>query len=153
MRTPEFIAQGQSKTSPINKYHHLGDGASGFRIDPHKVTSQNGLSHSSSMIHPSAVGSWNKAGSTRNIGELRTQNSLNPQAANTSYKKDDRALNKDRALVKNQLFLPTFPYSNYYCYYHHHFLIRSSESSIHTLNEKRNPIHEFLGYNKTNENY
>ena len=99
MRTPEFIAQGQSKTSTINKYHHLGDGASGFRIDPHKVTSQNGLSHSSSMIHPSAVGSWNKAGSTKNSGELRTQNSLKPQAANTSYKKDDRASNKDPASV------------------------------------------------------
>ncbi|XWS21953.1 hypothetical protein CRYUN_Cryun30bG0102200 [Craigia yunnanensis] len=95
--TPEFIAQGQSKTSTCHKYDHLEDGASAFRIDPHKVTSQNGLSHLSSMIHPSAVGSWNKAGSTRNIGELRTQNSLNPQAANTSYKKDDRTSNKDPA--------------------------------------------------------
>ncbi|XVF73945.1 hypothetical protein PTKIN_Ptkin13bG0021700 [Pterospermum kingtungense] len=49
------------------------------------------------MIHPSAVGSWNKEGSTRNSCELRKQTSLKPQTANTSYKKDDRALNKDSA--------------------------------------------------------
>ncbi|XVF30161.1 hypothetical protein REPUB_Repub16aG0033200 [Reevesia pubescens] len=93
-RTPEFIAQGQSKATTSNKYEHIEDGASGF---PQNVTTQNGLSHSASVIHPSAVGSWNKAGSTRNSGNLRTQNSMKPQTANISYKKDDRALNKDPA--------------------------------------------------------
>ncbi|XVE60698.1 hypothetical protein DITRI_Ditri05aG0148800 [Diplodiscus trichospermus] len=96
VHTPEFIAQGQSKTSAYHKYDHLENGTSGFRIDPHKVTSQSGLSHSSSMIHPSAVGSWNKTGSTINSSKLR-KNSLKYQAANPADKKHDRALDKDAA--------------------------------------------------------
>ncbi|XVF73944.1 hypothetical protein PTKIN_Ptkin13bG0021600 [Pterospermum kingtungense] len=39
VQTPEFIAEGQSKTSTSHEYDNLDDGASGFRIDPHKVTS------------------------------------------------------------------------------------------------------------------
>ncbi|WRX30761.1 Protein kinase domain - like 10 [Theobroma cacao] len=96
--TPEFIAQGQSRTSTSPIYNHVEDGASGFRIDSHKVTSQNGLSHSSSMVHPSAVRSLNKAGSTQTSGELRTQNSLRPQADKTSHTKDDSASNKETGL-------------------------------------------------------
>lgn len=89
MPTPEFIAEVQPRTSSSRKHDNLEDGNSAFRMDPHKVTNlQNGLSHSSSMIHPSAVGSWNK----RNSGELRKQNSFKPQAA---Y----RAANKDLASV------------------------------------------------------
>ncbi|KAK6277018.1 hypothetical protein POUND7_017341 [Theobroma cacao] len=96
--TPEFIAQGQSRTSTSPIYNHVEDGASGFRIDSHKVTSQNGLSHSSSMVHPSAVRSLNKAGSTQTSGELRTRNSLRPQADKTSHTKDDSASNKETGL-------------------------------------------------------
>ncbi|OMO78983.1 hypothetical protein COLO4_24593 [Corchorus olitorius] len=84
-RTPEFIAPGQSMTSTSHNYNHVENGASGYRIDPHKVTSQNGLSHSSSMIHPRIVGSLNKAGSTKNCYDLRTQASLRTQAASTSH--------------------------------------------------------------------
>ncbi|XVF63388.1 hypothetical protein PTKIN_Ptkin09bG0083500 [Pterospermum kingtungense] len=96
--TPEFIPQGQPRASNSHKYDRLRleDGNTGFRVDPHKVTLQNGLSHSSSMIHPSAVGSWNKAGFAGKSGELRKQNSLKPQEANGYYKKDDTSI-KDPA--------------------------------------------------------
>ncbi|KAK8677690.1 hypothetical protein V6N13_143215 [Hibiscus sabdariffa] len=99
-RSPEFVAQGKSKPGTTLKYNHPC--ASAIRVDPCKVTSQNGLSHSSSMIHPSAVELWNKAGCTRNTGNFRKQNSMKPEAVDTYYKKDDRASNKDQASVYAQ---------------------------------------------------
>ncbi|XP_039041928.1 probable serine/threonine-protein kinase At1g09600 [Hibiscus syriacus] len=97
VRLPELIAQGQSKPGTTLKYDHPS--ASAIRIDPCKVASQNGFSHSSSMIHPSAVELLNKAGCTRNTRNFRKQNSMKPQAVNTSYKQDDGASNKDQASV------------------------------------------------------
>ncbi|MBA0837351.1 hypothetical protein Goarm_009516 [Gossypium armourianum] len=94
-RSPEFIAKGQSKPGATHKYDH----PSASVLDPCKVNLQNGISSSSSMIHPSAVDSWNKTGGTRNISELRKQNTMKPQVANTCYTKYDRASNKDQASV------------------------------------------------------
>ncbi|KAE8701874.1 putative serine/threonine-protein kinase [Hibiscus syriacus] len=52
VHSPEFIAQGPSKPVTTLKYDHPS--ASAIGVDPCKVTSQNGLTRSSSMIHPSA---------------------------------------------------------------------------------------------------
>ncbi|KAE8684441.1 putative serine/threonine-protein kinase [Hibiscus syriacus] len=97
VRLPEFIAHGQSKPGTTLKYDHPS--VSAIRVDPCKVTSQNGLSHSSSMIHPSAAELLNKAVCTRNTSNFRKQKSMKPQAVNTSYNQDDRASNKDQASV------------------------------------------------------
>ncbi|KAK8568816.1 hypothetical protein V6N13_106699 [Hibiscus sabdariffa] len=84
MRTPEFIAQGQSKARIAN----IESGASGFRIDPHKVALQNGLSQSTSMIHPTAVGTWNKEGPA-------LKQTIMPRETEPSDNKEDTATNKD----------------------------------------------------------
>ncbi|GKU87603.1 hypothetical protein SLEP1_g1975 [Rubroshorea leprosula] len=52
--TPEFIAQGQPITSTSREYDYNAP------IDPSRGAVQNGYSHSTSMIHPRAVGVWNK---------------------------------------------------------------------------------------------
>ncbi|XP_039006237.1 probable serine/threonine-protein kinase At1g09600 [Hibiscus syriacus] len=82
VRTPEFIAQGQSKT----RIAHIESGASGFQIDSRKVALQNGLSQSTSMIHPSAAATWNKAGPT-------LKESLMPQETEASDNKEDTTNN------------------------------------------------------------
>lgn len=118
VRSPEFIAKGHSKPGTTHKYDH----PSASVLNPCKVKLQNGISSSSSMIHPSAVDSWNKAGGTRNISEFRKQNTMKPQVASTYNKKDDRASNKDQASVSYQLFLTT----SYHHHHHHRIVFRSS---------------------------
>ncbi|XP_038692884.1 probable serine/threonine-protein kinase At1g09600 [Tripterygium wilfordii] len=100
--TPEFIAQGQPKTtSSSHKYDLQQDSGSGFRIEPPRGSLQNGYSHSNSMIHPSVVGSsWNKSvGSGRSNAELKAHRYQMPQAAvdlsASSLNKDDRLFVKD----------------------------------------------------------
>ncbi|KAE8691299.1 putative serine/threonine-protein kinase [Hibiscus syriacus] len=84
VRTPEFIAQGQSKT----RIARIESGAAGFWIDPHKVALQNGLSQYTSMIHPSAAATWNKAGPT-------LKESIMPQETKASDRKEDKTSNND----------------------------------------------------------
>ncbi|KAF8411919.1 hypothetical protein HHK36_004477 [Tetracentron sinense] len=87
--------QGQSKPkSNSEKYNPQEDGGSGFPMEPPRGTTQNGFSHSGSLIHPSAygssrnkkvkedetlVGSGRAFGSSRDVSELRTQRSHMPQ--------------------------------------------------------------------------
>lgn len=108
--TPEFIPQGQPKTTSSSyKYDIQEDAGSGFPIEPPRGAKQNGFSHSNSMIHPCAAGSsLNKnVGNARNNVELRTQKSHMPQAtvdmSNSSLKKNETAHGKDSSVVKNQL--------------------------------------------------
>ncbi|KAF3447404.1 hypothetical protein FNV43_RR12590 [Rhamnella rubrinervis] len=106
--TPEFTAQGdvslqeQSNATTIrHKYIPQEDGGSGFLIEPPKVARPNGYSHSSSMVHPAAVGSsWSKTGSSkRDNPELRTHSSHVHQAAadlsNSSIKRDGMVAGKE----------------------------------------------------------
>lgn len=101
-RSPEFIPQGQPKTTSTSyKYDIQEDAGSGFRIEPPRVAKGTALSQSSSVIHPRAVGSsLNKnVGSSRHNTELRTQKSYMPQAtvdiSNSSLKKDERVFAKE----------------------------------------------------------
>ncbi|XP_011006181.1 PREDICTED: probable serine/threonine-protein kinase At1g54610 isoform X2 [Populus euphratica] len=96
--TPEFTAQAQPKTASSSyKYYILEDAGTGFRIEPPRVSKQNGFEHSTSMIHPSAVAgmSSNKsAGSSRNNPELRAQKSHESQSgemSSSSLKKNEKA--------------------------------------------------------------
>ncbi|PSS31830.1 Serine/threonine-protein kinase [Actinidia chinensis var. chinensis] len=119
--TPEFDAQGQitlqGESNPKNisvKYNPHEDGGSGFPIDPPRGFGKNGSSHSSSMVHPSAVGGylWAKKakehegnnfpvrtiGSSGHRSDLRRQTSYMPQettASNAYSKQDDRMSAKD----------------------------------------------------------
>ncbi|XP_008219089.1 PREDICTED: probable serine/threonine-protein kinase At1g09600 isoform X1 [Prunus mume] len=106
--TPEFNAQGDAslqqgqrnlKTTG-HKYMPQRDSVSGFAMEPSGGARQNGYSHCSSMIHPSAVeSSLNKTVSTLNKSELRTQKSHKPQAGAdffiSSNKKDERVHSRD----------------------------------------------------------
>ncbi|KAL5559845.1 hypothetical protein UlMin_036056 [Ulmus minor] len=93
--TPEFGEHGEicmqkqpNAKASSHKYSPQEEGGSGFRIEPLVVARQNGYTHSSSMLHPSAMGSsWNKTGeSSRNKPGLRTQRSHMPQAPAGVYK-------------------------------------------------------------------
>lgn len=99
--SPDFNAQAQS-----HKFKLHEDGGSGFPLERSRGATQNGFSHSTSMVHPSAVGSaWNKRVkedemgtgqtfcSSRNNVELRTQRSCKPGVADfsrTSQRKEER---------------------------------------------------------------
>ncbi|KAL5843353.1 hypothetical protein ACOSQ4_009311 [Xanthoceras sorbifolium] len=98
VRTPEFSPQGQPKTTSVShKYNAQDDGGSGFLIEPSRGAKQNGLSHASSAIHPSA--SWNKnRGSGRNNAELLGQRTQMQRAAADSSKRDDRLTGKESAV-------------------------------------------------------
>lgn len=103
VRTPEFIAPGQSKKASIShKFNNQNDSVSGFRIEPPRGAAQNRYAQSSTVVHPSA--SWNKnASSTRNNHELRTQRSHLPQQPadfSNNQKKEDRIFIRE-PMVKN----------------------------------------------------
>ena len=107
--------QGESNPKNISvKYNPHEDGGSGFPIDPPRGFGKNGSSHSSSMVHPSAVGGylWAKKakehegnnfpvrtiGSSGHRSDLRRQTSYMPQettASNAYSKQDDRMSAKD----------------------------------------------------------
>uniref|UniRef100_A0A5B7AE81 Protein kinase domain-containing protein n=1 Tax=Davidia involucrata TaxID=16924 RepID=A0A5B7AE81_DAVIN len=119
--TPEFNAKGQvslqvksnTKCTSI-RYNPHEDGGSGFPIEPPRGNAKNGFSHSSSMIHPSAVGHsrtkkvredeglsgpGQTTSSSQNGSEMRRQRSNMPNLAanssNSHRKKDDRMFGKD----------------------------------------------------------
>ncbi|KAJ8759468.1 hypothetical protein K2173_007080 [Erythroxylum novogranatense] len=93
VKTPEFVAQGQSKITSTSNNYDLHDGAAGPK--------QNGFSHSMSVAHPCAVEATlsKNVGSARSINVLRAQKSHLPQASvdmsNSSLKKPDRTFSKD----------------------------------------------------------
>ncbi|KAL9345077.1 hypothetical protein Peur_062752 [Populus x canadensis] len=95
--TSEFTAQGQPKTICSSyKYNIQEDGGSSFRIEPPRVSKKNGLEHSASVIHHSAVGlSLNKSvDCTENNPELRSKKSRVSQSgeiSSSSLKKKERA--------------------------------------------------------------
>lgn len=108
--TPEFTAQAQPKTASSSyKYYIQEDAGTGFRIEPPRVSKQNGFEHSTSMIHPSAVAglSLNKSAgsSSRNNPELRAQKSHESQSgemSSSSLKKNEKApTSRDSSMVKN----------------------------------------------------
>ncbi|KAL7227973.1 hypothetical protein ACSBR1_022780 [Camellia fascicularis] len=94
--------QGHSNSKSINvKYNPQEDGALGFPIDPPTGLGKSGFTHSSSMVHPSAVGHF---GPVRTIGcssvngsELMRQTSHKPQfaASNAYFKKGERMSGKE----------------------------------------------------------
>ncbi|KAI7990325.1 putative serine/threonine-protein kinase [Camellia lanceoleosa] len=94
--------QGPSNPKSINvKYNPQEDGALGFPIDPPTGLGKSGFTHSSSMVHPSAVGHF---GPVRTIGcssvngsELMRQTSHKPQfaASNAYFKKGERMSGKE----------------------------------------------------------
>ncbi|KAF5936829.1 hypothetical protein HYC85_024335 [Camellia sinensis] len=94
--------QGHSNPKSINvKYNPQEDGALGFPIDPPTGLGKSGFTHSSSMVHPSAVGHF---GPVRTIGcssvngsELMRQTSHKPQfaASNAYFKKGERMSGKE----------------------------------------------------------
>ncbi|CAK7328858.1 unnamed protein product [Dovyalis caffra] len=99
--TPEFTAQVQPKTASSSyKYNIQEDAGTGFRIEPPRVSKQNGFGHSASMIHPSAVGSsLNKSvDCTRNNPELRAQKShvsRSGETSSSSLKTNEKAPGRD----------------------------------------------------------
>ncbi|KAJ9676155.1 hypothetical protein PVL29_024919 [Vitis rotundifolia] len=117
--TPEFkpqaqvSSQGQTNTKCISEKYKPGeDSGSGFRMEPHRGTVPNGLSHSTLMINQNAVGSSQKKvedeaqlgyghtfDSSRNNGELRTHGSHMPHGAagvsSSSHRKDERISGKE----------------------------------------------------------
>lgn len=109
MSTPEFIAPGQPKNTTSYKYDTQVDAGSGFRIEPPRGAKQNGLPQSSSMIHPSAVGSslGKNTSSGKSNAEIRTQKSHLPRGIGdppgSSHKKDDGSHSNDSSMVMNQL--------------------------------------------------
>lgn len=122
--TPEFDTQGQvtlqGESNPKSisvKYNCHEDGGSGFPIDPPRGLGKNGLSHSTSMLHPSAVG-WKKKveeahhgpggriGSSGRVTDLRNTSYMPHEAASfyiNSSKKDDGMSGKDsRVYISNK---------------------------------------------------
>lgn len=118
--TPEFkpqaqasLQQGQTNTKCISEKYKPGeDSGSDFRMEPHRGTVPNGLSHSTLMINQNAVGSSQKKvedeaqlgygntfDSSRNKAELRTHGSHMPHGAagvsNSSHRKDERISGKE----------------------------------------------------------
>ncbi|KAL3578169.1 hypothetical protein D5086_019673 [Populus alba] len=99
--TSEFTAQGQPKTICSSyKYNIQEDGGSSFRIEPPRVSKKNGLEHSASVIHHSAVGlSLNKSvDCTENNPELRSKKSHVSQSgeiSSSSLKKKERVPSMD----------------------------------------------------------
>ncbi|RVW64953.1 putative serine/threonine-protein kinase [Vitis vinifera] len=94
------------------KYKPGEDSGSNFRMEPHRGTVPNGLSHSTLMINQNAVGSSEKKvedeaqlgygntfDSSRNKVELRTHGSHMPHGAagvsNSSHRKDERISGKE----------------------------------------------------------
>ncbi|KAJ0086467.1 hypothetical protein Patl1_07628 [Pistacia atlantica] len=93
LRTPEFIAQGQSKTTSIShKYNSQDDAGAGFPIDPPRGHMQKGYYKTSSVVHPSAI--RNKNASNRIGTELRAQRSQHPQE-DASLRSNDRIFTKE----------------------------------------------------------
>lgn len=97
--SPEFIPQGQTKTTSTSyKYDLQEDAGSGFRIEPLRGCKKDGFTHIHSMIQPSALGSLsnkNTGSSARHNAELRIQKSQKPDQAasdisNSSLQKDEK---------------------------------------------------------------
>lgn len=80
-----LIQQGQSNKSISVKYNILEDSGTGFPIEPPRG-SKNGLSHSSSMIHPNAVG-YLRTRKEENAGETIS-------GSTNSSSRHDRAMNR-----------------------------------------------------------
>ncbi|XP_034675223.1 probable serine/threonine-protein kinase At1g09600 isoform X2 [Vitis riparia] len=117
--TPEFkpqaqaSLQGQTNTKCISEKYKPGENSgSNFRMEPHRGTVPNGLSHSTLMINQNAVGSSQKKvedeaqlgfghtfDSSRNNAELRTHGSHMPHGAagvsSSSHRKDERISGKE----------------------------------------------------------
>ncbi|KAK2658755.1 hypothetical protein Ddye_005288 [Dipteronia dyeriana] len=98
VRTPEFGAQGQPKTTSVShKYNAQDDDGSSFLIEPPRGAKPNGYSHASSAIHPST--SWNKnVGAAKCNEDLSGQRTQMHRAAADSSKRDDRMTGKESAM-------------------------------------------------------
>ncbi|CAH8282620.1 unnamed protein product [Eruca vesicaria subsp. sativa] len=84
--TPEFIASGHSKTTNSTQRFNPQEPSQTGRCDRDK-----GLSHTSSMIHPSITATWSKNESSRqNVVELKATRSSNvPMTGLSPSHKDD----------------------------------------------------------------
>lgn len=77
--TPEFIASGQSKTTTTTQMFDPQEASrTGLRGEMGRCDRDKGLSHTSSMIHPSITTKWsNNESSRHDVVELRATRSSN----------------------------------------------------------------------------
>nr|QYW07104.1 cyclin-dependent kinase like 5 [Dimocarpus longan] len=100
VRTPEFSAQGQPKTTSVShKYNAQDEGGSGFLIEPPRGAKKNGYSQPSSVVHPNA--SWSKnTGSARNNAEFSSRQRIQMHhAPDDSSKRNDRMTGKESTMA------------------------------------------------------
>ncbi|KAF8087499.1 hypothetical protein N665_0583s0008 [Sinapis alba] len=93
--TPEFIASGQSKTTNTTQRFNAQEASrTGARGETGRCDRDKGLSHTSSVIHPSITTTWSKNESSRhNVFELKATRSSNGTGEYLSpSNKDDAAV-------------------------------------------------------------
>ncbi|XP_021714760.1 probable serine/threonine-protein kinase At1g54610 [Chenopodium quinoa] len=122
--TPEYDANGEVSLKgdkSARNYNAQGNGGNAFTVDAQTRNTANGLSHCSSMVHPSAVGSaWNRKAKDENDAhqapgraysaskdrpDSRSQkHAVTPDRAD-SYTRDDWPSGKDNGYVpkKNRI--------------------------------------------------